>query len=165
MVKEILKNKESAEKLQKQPEDIKGEKLEKLDVDSHAIDVVEGVESAESSEDESVFDEKQKKYVQKQNKQAPVPGDATSRAASVAAAPSIENMVKQTVMAIEEELKKTEIEVKRLIKNKSSSPHTINEKVIRIRFLNGLLSKLQRAAKLTQDFIVGLWKQYVKKMS
>ena len=79
--------------------------------------------------------------------------------------PPVEVMIKETVVAIEAELKKTEDEVKLMMKKKGSSPFELNDKVKRIRFLNGVLSQLKKAAKLAEDFVLGLWKQYVSKSS
>lgn len=134
---------------------------QKIKIDSAAIDVVNSIEVSEDNEDGGQFKEEESKYVHggsvKQNSFAK--GTST-----VSTPPPIEQMIQQTVEAIEKELREEEGEMKELIKNKKSDVYEINNKVIRIRFLNGLLIKLKRAAKLTEDFIVGLWKQYVKKM-
>lgn len=85
----------------------------------------------------------------------------TSKATSTSA-PTIEVMIKETVTAIQDELKVREGEVKSLSK-KNAQAYEINEAAKRIRFLNGLLYQLNRAAKLAEEFVVGLWKQFVRK--
>jgi|GEM_PF-5925176 len=81
------------------------------------------------------------------------------------AMPSIEVMIEQTVLAIKEELNTAESEVKQMIKGKKTSPHLLNNKVKRIRFLNDLLGQLKRTAKLAEDFVIGLWKQFLGRSS
>jgi hypothetical protein len=69
------------------------------------------------------------------------------------------------VVAIKDELKNTESEVEMMIRAKKTSPHALNNKVRRIRFLNDLLGQLKRTAKLAEDFVIGLWKQFSGKSS
>ncbi|MCC7432741.1 hypothetical protein IT412_04420 [Candidatus Peregrinibacteria bacterium] len=95
-------------------------------------------------------------------------GGQSSGNASVANAkglPTIENMIKQTVVAVELQLKIEEEQIKVLIKNKKATPYQINEQAKKIRILNGILGKLKNVAKLAEDFVIGLWKQYARKTS
>lgn len=84
--------------------------------------------------------------------------------ATVFAQPAISDMIKQTVIAIETELKKNEVEMKSLMRSNKTSFYLINDKAKQIRFLNGILLHLKKAARVAEDFIVGLWKQYVKRV-
>ena len=156
-----------------------GRRQEKLDKSSNKVDsaadlaelqrmaesVSAGVNTlSEGIEEDGVFSEDGKK----------APGDSTaggkgdvgrSAKSKIKALPSIEVMIEQTVMAIKNELKNTESEVKMMIRSKKTSPHMLNNKVRRIRFLNDLLGQLKRTAKLAEDFVIGLWKQFSGKSS
>lgn len=158
MEREKIKNSEVREKRHIVDESV-DDVGQSLDVESSAIDVVKSVEISEANDEGHGFTEDDTKYSQNTHV-----GRGTNITARVYTPPPIDQMIKQTVEAIEQQLREEEGEMKELIKNKKSAAYEINNKVIRIRFLNGLLSKLKRAAKLTEDFIVGLWKQYVKKM-
>jgi hypothetical protein len=79
--------------------------------------------------------------------------------------PAVDIMIRETLEAIEVELKKTEDEIKILLKTKNASMQILNEKVKRARFLHGLIEGLKKAAKQAEDYIVGLWRQYVAKSS
>jgi hypothetical protein len=76
--------------------------------------------------------------------------------------PKIEVMIEQTMLAIENELKEKQAEVNVLMK-KNASPYEVNDLVRKIRFLNSLLYRLKRAAKLAEEYVVALWKQFVGK--
>jgi hypothetical protein len=77
--------------------------------------------------------------------------------------PSVEVMIKQTSEAIEAELLKKVEETERMRKSKKYTNSQLNESVKQIRYLNGILAALKNAAKLAEDFVIGLWKQFVKK--
>lgn len=115
-------------------------------------------EMAEQGEESAGFDEKQASYKGTGGGKA-----LTSSASQVFVQPPISEMIRQTVEAIEMEMAKNEKEMKAMMKNKAFSYYQINDKARQIRFLNGLLSELRRAARLAEDFIVSMWKQYVKK--
>jgi hypothetical protein len=126
---------------------------------------LEGINAIEESVAESaVPSENEKKAVGEQGGAAST-ATRVQQGASVSAMPPIEEMIQQTVAAIEVELQKTTDEMKLLLKNKASTPYLINDKVRRIRFLNSLISELHRAAKVAEEFVVGLWKQYVRKVN
>lgn len=109
-----------------------------------------------------VVSENEKKAKDAYNGSVSAGGKADGKAA-IMALPNIEVMIEQTVTAIENELKVREVEVKVLIRNRNATPYQVNDLVIRIRFLNGLLHQLKRAAKLAEEFVAGLWKQFVGK--
>jgi len=90
-------------------------------------------------------------------------GSSTKGDSVIIEMPKIEVMIEQTVAAIENELKIKGDEVTAMIRNNRSTPYEVNDLVRRIRFLNGLLFQLKRAAKLAEEFITGLWKQFVGK--
>jgi len=108
-------------------------------------------------------------FAEKKEGQTSQPGSIAAKTAAsfqpaqITVLPSIDQMILQTEKAIEDELRKTEVEVKVLLKNKKSSVYDINDKIKRIRFLHGLLAELKKAAKVAEEFIVGLWKEFVKK--
>lgn len=122
-------------------------------------EVVETVEGRD--EEAGLYDEKARRTSSTTPLQSKA---ATVQATSVAAMPSIDEMIRQTVVAVEEELKKNEMEMKAMLRNRNTPYFVINTQAQRIRFLNNLLSKLKRAARLAEEFIVGLWKQYVRKI-
>lgn len=127
--------------------------------------VSEGVNVLSESADEGgVFSEEEKKSTD-QGSSAQSAAQKAQIAASVKQLPPVEIMIRQTVEAIEMELKNTQDEVKTLMRDKKSSPYALNDKVRRIRFLNGLLSQMKRAAKMAEEFVVNLWKQFVGKSS
>lgn len=82
----------------------------------------------------------------------------------VKALPSVEVMIQQTSEAIEAELQKRVEETERMRKSKKYTNNELNESVKQIRHLNSLLIALRNVAKLAEDFVVGLWKQFVKKV-
>lgn len=86
-----------------------------------------------------------------------------AKVAQVKALPSVEVMIKETASAIEAELEKRVEETERMRKSNKYSNSELNDSVKQIRHLNGLLVLLKNAAKLAEDFVVGLWKQFVKK--
>ncbi|MGL5831353.1 MAG: hypothetical protein ACRCZE_04365 [Candidatus Altimarinota bacterium] len=85
------------------------------------------------------------------------------KASKVKALPPVEVMIQETAKAIEAELERMVEENERMRKSKKYSNSQLNESVKQIRHLNGLLMVLKNAAKLAEDFIIGLWKQFVKK--
>lgn len=125
--------------------------------------VSEGLNVAEDAAEEGgVFGENEKK---KRDDGMPVSTGGTQGSATIKVKqmPPVDVMITETVSAIEKELMKTEDEIKTLLKNKNTPPNELNDKVMRVRSLNGLLMKLKEAAKLAEEFVVGLWKQYVRK--
>jgi hypothetical protein len=133
--------------------------LEHGEVKEAAKNIVDVVETG--GEDEGTgFKEKEG---QDQAQSGSSAASTAQNTTAIAVMPPIEEMIKQTVAAIELELQKTKEEMNILLKDKAASPYTINDKVKRIRFLNGLIADLKRAAKMAEEYIVGLWKQYVKK--
>jgi hypothetical protein len=89
--------------------------------------------------------------------------NAQAKVAQVKALPAVEVMIQETAVAIEAELERRVEETERMRKSKKYSNSELNESVKQIRHLNGLLVLLKNAAKLAEDFVVGLWKQFVKK--
>ncbi len=134
--------------------------LEHGEVKETAKSIVDVADTV-SEEGASQFTEDESRY---QGNQQIQPGNGSAQIqTAVSVLPPIEEMIKQTVAAIEIELKQTKEEMTELLKDKKASPYTINDKVKRIRFLTGLMADLRRAAKHAEEFIVSLWKQYVKK--
>ncbi len=125
--------------------------------------VIEGVETVGGAEEEGgQFGEKQEEDSGQSRFAVSSAKSARSGQTTITSVPPIDEMIRQTVEAINMELKQTKEEVNRLI-SKKASPYDINAKVMKIRFLNNLLSELKRAAKLAEEYVVNLWKQYVKK--
>lgn len=118
----------------------------------------------EDSEEGGSFDEKDE-TVQEQGSGSTTKTQRsqTDGKTAIKALPSVNTMIQETVAAIEEELTKTEKEIKVLMKDKNPSPFILNDKVKRMRFLNGVLLQLKRAAKVAEEYIIGLWKQFVGK--
>ena len=90
---------------------------------------------------------------------------ASSSTAQVTDFPSVDEMIKQTLIAIEFELKKKEQEVKSLMSKNSTKPVDLNNATRDLRLLYNILYQLKNAARQASDFIVNLWKQYVNKVS
>ena len=128
----------------------------------HGETIRQVVENAEFNEtvEEKAFSEKGKSVYHGGG----TSGKPAQAPATIMAAPSVDVMIKQTVEAVQNELKKNEQEMRAMLKNKKTSYYQINNQAQRIRFLNGILLQLSRAARLAEEFIVGLWKQYVKKV-
>ena len=116
--------------------------------------------SENAAEDNKTFSEKGK-IVSSGNGAV---GTSTIANIGASSAPSIEVMIKETVEAVRKELKRNEAEMKSMLRNKRIPYYQINDKAKKIRFLNGVLVQLKRAAKLAEEFVIGLWKQYVKKI-
>lgn len=117
-------------------------------IDQTAEDSAEGQFSENNKKDSG-------RYTQAAN------DNAVKIEANVKTLPSVSVMKEQTIIAIEEELAKTQQEIKEALSSKVV-PFELNEKVRRARFLNGLLGELKRAVKLAEDFVMNLWKQYVQ---
>lgn len=117
----------------------------------------------EDAEAPGIFSE-QNKQVQDQNggTQKKI-GGVTPKVASVSAIPTVDVMIKETLEAIDVELKKTEEEIRILMRTRDASMYVLNDKVKKARFLYGLVLQLKRAAKLAEDYVLGLWKQFVRK--
>jgi hypothetical protein len=116
----------------------------------------------ENSEESGKFKENSggvKDYAFKDGKQSNPPKDNSKRVL-----PAIETMIQQTVEAVELQLKFEEKEFKKLLREKQASPYLLNEKIKQIRVLDNLRLKLKKAVKLAEDYVIGLWKQYVKKV-
>lgn len=129
------------------------------------MNVSEGVNVlSENAEEGGVFSEDEQKVKDSAKAGTSTTVQKTTHA-SVKQLPPVDVMIKETVEAIETELKKTEEEVRTMMRNKNSSAYVLNDKVKKIRFLNGLLSELKRAAKMAEEYVVGLWKQFVGKSS
>ena len=126
--------------------------------------VSEGVNVLSENADEGgVFSEQEQKAKNEGSQSRAIGQAQTQIHTLVKQLPPVDTMIKETMEAIEAELKKTEAEVRVMRKDKNLSPYVLNDKVKRIRFLNGLMSQLKRAAKMAEDYVVGLWKQYVGK--
>lgn len=147
------------------PEKVSKVDLEAITTSGDAKQMVEALPGVETSVDQEggAFSEQQAS-----NKGKGLPSAQTTATiatkSSISAQPSIQEMIKQTVEAIESELKLNEVEMKSLMRNQKTPLYLINDKAKKIRFLNGILSQLKRAAQLAEDFIVGLWKQYVNRV-
>lgn len=72
-------------------------------------------------------------------------------------------MVKETENAIKQELEMLEREIKNYKKNQNVSVFDFNNKIKRLRFLNQILYNLKHLFRATEDYIINLWKQFVKK--
>jgi hypothetical protein len=138
------------------------EKREMLEHGQEKERIREVVETVESRDEEAgLYDEKARQASTTAQFQSKA---ATVTATSIATTPPIEEMIRQTVVAVKDELKKNEKEMKEMLKNRKTPYFVINTQAQKIRFLNNLLNQLKRAAKLAEEFIVGLWKQYVRKV-
>lgn len=127
--------------------------------------VNEGIDiAAEGAEDVGVFSEKNSSKAGENKGGASGQARKTLKRAVVKDLPTIEIMMGQTVTAIKVELNSVEKEIKVMMKSKNK-PHLLNDKVKRARVLAGLLQQLQRAAKVAEDFVIGLWKQFCQKSS
>lgn len=134
-------------------------------VDNQAKQIIENLPGIEDGNEQEVgqYDENNRAY-----KGTGLTGAKVSEnkpgSTQIYQQPPIEEMIRETVKAIEFELKKNENEMLSMMRDRKISPYLINDKAKKIRFLNGILSQLKRAARLAEDFIVGLWKQYVKRV-
>ncbi len=87
----------------------------------------------------------------------------TSNGANISVGITVNQMVKETEEAIKKELMTIEKEIKLYKANKSFSVFDFNNKIKRVRFLNQILYNLKHLVKVTEDYIVNLWKQFVQK--
>ena len=121
----------------------------------------------ESNEDVGVFSEEQKKVGEQSGSTQKDGRTSATNLSTVKEALPVETMIKQTIEAIEVELKNTEEEIRILRKTRDASMFVLNDKVKRVRFLNNLVTmlrdELKRAAKLAEDYVKGLWNQFVNK--
>lgn len=76
---------------------------------------------------------------------------------------TVSQMVKETENAIKQELEMLEREIKNYKKNQNVSVFDFNNKIKRLRFLNQILYNLKHLFRATEDYIINLWKQFVKK--
>lgn len=148
----------------RQGKDVSKEDVSQLREMSQAVSEGVNVLSEGQVEEGGAFSETEKKPAD-QGVQSSGGKQKMATGSAVKQLPPVEVMIRQTVEAIESELKNTENEVKAMIKSKKASPQVLNDKVRRIRFLNGLMSQMKKAAKMAEDFIVNLWKQFVGKSS
>ena len=161
--KENLRNSTSANPEQMSPSE-KTETLEGLSTEKQTDQIRSVVENAgesaaeNSSEDNQPFSEKAKNDYSGNASMVKKPVVKVSTAV-----PTIDVMIKETVEAVRQELKKNEAEMKTMLRNKKTTYYQINNQAKKIRFLNGILTQLKRAARLAEEFVVGLWRQYVKK--
>lgn len=139
---------------------------ENPEVKETVLSVSEGVNSLNENADVFTNGEvaEKNKAIGENNGSSAAIQATTATATAIAQLPSVEMMIKQTVEAIENELKTKEKEMKIMSKRKGTKPIDLNKAAIEIRFLNGLLSKLKSAAKQASDFVISLWKQYVGKI-
>ena len=122
--------------------------------------IARNIDQAAEEAAEGQFSEQNKKDSGKYTAQ-PANDNAVKVETRVKAIPTVAEMKVQTITAIEEELAKTQQEIKEALSSKIV-PFELNEKVRKARFLNGLLGELRRAVKLAEDFVINLWKQYVQ---
>lgn len=140
--------------------------LEKKDgvIEGAVSEIAEKVDVLGENDENGGFKE-EAKGVKDYSLKAGSQSSGNSSVANVKSLPTIENMIKQTLVAVELQLKIEEEQIKVMIKNKKTTPYQMNEQAKKLRILNGILGKLKNAAKLAEDFVVALWKQYVRKTS
>lgn len=157
----LLKSGSAQEGLQEGQKPLDKGSEQSMEVKEASLSVSEGVGEIADESGQFSEDEKRDKGTYIQNGASAQA--KTSLSSSVKQLPPVETMIQQTVEAIQDELQKTEDEIKALKKDSQAKPYLLNDKVARVRLLNGFLTELKRAARLAEEFVVNLWKQFVKK--
>jgi hypothetical protein len=83
--------------------------------------------------------------------------------AKVYVPPTIDEMIAQTVVAIDHLIYQSIEQHKKLVNNKNAKPIHLNVLIIKIRKLKDLKFQLENATHLAKEFIVNMWNQYVKR--
>lgn len=121
------------------------------------VDVLKGNE-----EEGGAFSEKEKK--QRDSTSAGGAAGATVKVASQdQALPPVEEMIKQTVVAITAQLNIEKQEMQALRRNGKTQPVVFNEKVKQMRLLSAVLWQLKYVKNQATEFVTSLWRKYVAK--